>query len=118
MTENVNKRRARRVRHQLRTVSEAGRKRLSVSRSNANIYAQIIDDDNGVTLASASTMDKALRDKVKGNNVEAAKIVGDELAKRAKKAGVSDVYFDRGRLRYHGRVKALADAVRDGGLKF
>lgn len=112
-------RRSGRMRHKLKTAGiRNGRKRLSVFRSNSHIYAQLIDDAAGTTLASASSMDKALRGSLKGVSIEAAQKVGEELAKRAKKAGVTDVYFDRGGYRYQGRVKALADGARSGGLKF
>ena len=94
-----------------------GRPRLSVFRSNQNIYAQVIDDVNGVTLASASTLDKDAKIKA-GGNVAAAGEVGKLVAERAKKAGVSVVVFDRGSYIYHGRIKALADAAREGGLSF
>lgn len=95
------------------------RPRLSIFRSGKQIYAQVIDDVKGVTLASASTMDKDLKDKVKnGSTVDAATQVGKLVATRAKKAGVEKVVFDRGRFLYHGRVKALADGARDGGLNF
>lgn len=111
--------RALRIRHKLKGVAEHGKPRMSVFRSEQHIYAQIIDDTKGATLVSASTADKKLRGEVKkGGDVSAAKTVGEALAKRAKDAGVSEVYFDRGAFRYHGRVKALADAARDGGLKF
>ena len=88
--------------------------RVCVFRSNTNIYAQIINDEEGITLVSASS----LENKGKGSNVEAAKLVGESLAKKAKKAGITKVVFDRGGYLYHGRVKALADAMRDGGLEF
>jgi len=104
-----------RVRNKLRKVN-AGRPRLSVHRSNKNISVQLIDDVNGVTLASASTMEKALG-VVGQNNVEAAVKIGTEIAKRAKKAGVSEAYFDRGGFLFHGKVKAVADAAREAGLK-
>jgi large subunit ribosomal protein L18 len=104
-----------RVRNKLRRVN-AGRLRLSVHRSNKNISAQLIDDVNGVTLASASTLEKALG--VVGKcNVEAAAKVGTAIAERAKKAGVEEAYFDRGGFLFHGKVKAVADAAREGGLK-
>ena len=90
--------------------------RLCVFRSNTNIYAQIINDENGSTLVSASSLDKDL--KIKNNNVEAAGKVGEELAKRAKKAGIKKVVFDRGGYMYHGKVKALAEAARENGLEF
>ncbi|WP_281823289.1 50S ribosomal protein L18 [Jannaschia rubra] len=105
-----------RVRNKLRKMA-AGRPRLSVHRSNKNISVQLIDDVQGVTLASASTLEKDLGLTGK-NNVEAAAKVGSAIAERAKKAGVEDVYFDRGGFLFHGKVKALADAAREGGLKF
>ena len=104
-----------RVRNKLRKVN-AGRMRLSVHRSSKNISAQLIDDVNGVTLASASTLEKDLG-VVGKNNVEAATKVGSLIAERAKKAGVTEAYFDRGGFLFHGKVKALADAAREGGLK-
>jgi large subunit ribosomal protein L18 len=111
-------RRIARVRRALKARSK-GRARLSVFRSNQNIYAQVIDDINGVTVASASSLDNELKGKVKsGGNAEGAVEVGKLVAARAKKAGISEVVFDRGGYIYHGRVKALADAAREGGLKF
>ncbi len=96
-----------------------GRARLSVFRSSKNIYAQIIDDGRGVTLASASSLDAGLRGSLKtGADRAAAQGVGKLIAERAKAAGVEAVVFDRGGRRYHGRVKALADAAREGGLSF
>ena len=96
-----------------------GRPRLSVFRSSEQIYAQIIDDSKGVTLAAASSLEKAMREALKsGANVEAARRVGKEIAERAKKAGVEKVVFDRGAYMYHGRVKALAEGAREGGLDF
>jgi len=95
----------------------ADRPRLNVFRSNANITAQIIDDEKGVTLVSASTREKELNIK-NGGNVEAAKLLGAEIAKRAKKAKITKVVFDRGGYLYHGRVKALAEAARENGLEF
>ncbi len=94
-----------------------GRPRLSVHRSSKNISVQLIDDVNGVTLAAASTLEKALG-VVGKNNVEASAKVGAAIAERAKKAGVEECYFDRGGFLFHGKVKALADAAREGGLKF
>ncbi len=105
-----------RNRNKLRKVA-AGRPRLSVHRSSKNISVQLIDDVNGVTLASASSLEKDLG-VVGKNNVEASAKVGALIAKRAKKAGVEDCYFDRGGFLFHGKVKALADAAREGGLKF
>ena len=93
------------------------RPRLAVFRSLKHIYAQVIDDEAGKTLAAASTQDKDLELKY-GGNVDAAKQVGKLLGERAKKAGLESVVFDRGGHRYHGRVKALADAAREAGLKF
>ena len=96
-----------------------GRKRLSVFRSSKHIYAQVIDDDRGITVASASSIEKASREGLKtGASVDAAKAVGKLIAERAKEKGIKDVVFDRGRYLYHGRVKALADAAREGGLSF
>lgn len=106
-----------RVRNVLRGSSE--RPRLSVCRSNKHVYCQVIDDESGRTLASASTRDKSLREKIKnGGNRDAAKIIGSAIAERALAAGIQQVKFDRGRYRYHGRVAVLADAAREGGLKF
>ena len=97
----------------------AGRPRLSVHRTNVHMYAQVIDDVNGVTLASASTLDASLREALaKTSDKAAAEAVGKLLAERAKAAGVVDVVFDRGGYMFHGRVKALADAAREGGLQF
>ncbi len=109
-------RRRQRVRSTLRAQS-AGKPRLSVHRSGRHIYAQVIDDAAGKTLASASTLDKDLRGKSSATSAGAAE-VGKTLAERAKKAGVSSVVFDRGGFLFHGRVKALADAAREGGLEF
>jgi large subunit ribosomal protein L18 len=110
-------RRKARVRRALR--AHATRPRLSVHRSSKNIYAQVIDDAAGRTLAAASTLDKGVKGSVKtGADKAAAAAVGKLIAERALKAGVTDVVFDRGGYLYHGRVKALADAAREGGLKF
>ena len=96
-----------------------GRARLSVFRSSQHIHVQLIDDEKGVTLAAASTLEKKLREGGKtGANIEAAKAVGKLIAERAKEKGIKDVVFDRGGYLYHGRVKALADAAREGGLNF
>jgi large subunit ribosomal protein L18 len=111
-------RRASRVRRQIKAVAN-GRPRLSVHRSSKNIYAQIIDDVAGKTIASASTLDTDLRSSLKtGADTEAATAVGKLLAERASKAGIKDVVFDRGAFIYHGRIKALAEAAREGGLNF
>ena len=104
-----------RNRSKLRKVN-AGRVRLSVHRSSKNISVQLIDDVAGVTLAAASSLEKDLG-VVGKNNIEAAAKVGAAIAERAKKAGVEEAYFDRGGFLYHGKVKALADAAREGGLK-
>ena len=111
-------RRIHRVRRAVRAASH-GRLRLSVFRSSMHIYAQVIDDVAGKTLAAASSRDADLKGKFKtGANTEAAAEVGKLLAERAVKAGVKDVAFDRGRYLFHGRVKALAEGAREGGLNF
>ena len=108
--------RRQRVRNKLRKVN-AGRIRLSVHRSNKNISVQLIDDVAGKTIAAASTLEKDLG-VIGKNNVEAASKVGAAIAERAKAVGVEECYFDRGGFLFHGGVKALADAAREGGLKF
>ena len=111
-------RRTAKVRRDIRRAA-GDRARLSVFRSSKHIYAQVIDDIKGETLASASSLEKAMRESLKtGANIEAAKAVGKLLAERATAKGINDVVFDRGGYLYHGRVKALADAARAGGLKF
>ena len=105
-----------RVRNKLRAMSN-GRPRMSIHRSSKNIFVQVIDDLKGVTLASASTLEKDLG-LIGKNNVEAAAKIGSTIAERAKAAGVTKVAFDRSGFKYHGRVKALADAAREGGLEF
>jgi large subunit ribosomal protein L18 len=111
-------RRASRVRRSVKAVAN-GRPRLSVHRSGKNIYAQVIDDEVGRTLAAASTLEKDLRGSLKtGADSAAASAVGKLIAERAVKAGVKQVIFDRGAYLFHGRVKALADAAREGGLDF
>ena len=110
---DVRLRRHLRVRKKISGTPE--RPRLNVFRSNTNIYAQVIDDVNGVTLASASSLDMKLEN---GGNVEAATKVGEEVAKRALAKNIETVVFDRGGYIYHGRVKALAEAAREAGLKF
>ncbi len=107
-------RRARKARLKMRELEVV---RLCVYRSSQHIYAQVISADGGKVLASASTLDKELRDAATGN-VEAAKKVGQLVAERAKAAGVTQVAFDRSGFKYHGRVQALADAAREGGLEF
>jgi large subunit ribosomal protein L18 len=115
----TSERRRLRVRKVLKQRAGGERPRLSVFRSHKNIYVQVIDDLKGVTLAAASTLDKGLKpDLKKGSDKEAAAAVGKLIAERAKAAGVEAVVFDRGGYLYHGRVKALADAAREGGLKF
>ena len=109
-------RRRRRVRTSLRSTA-SGKPRLSVHRSGRHIYAQVIDDKAGTTLAAASTLDKDLKGKTNATR-DGAAAVGKAIAERAKKAGVSAVVFDRGGFLFHGRVKALADAAREGGLEF
>ncbi|MGB8623225.1 MAG: 50S ribosomal protein L18 [Paracoccaceae bacterium] len=105
-----------RVRNKLRKLA-AGRPRLSVHRSNKNISVQLIDDIKGVTLAAASSLEKDLG-VVGKNNVDVAAKVGTAIAERAKKAGIEECFFDRGGFLFHGKVKALAEAAREGGLKF
>ena len=112
---DMRKERHTRIRTSLNGTAE--KPRLNVFRSNANITAQIIDDEKGVTLVSASSLEKELK-LSNGGNVEAAKIIGAEIAKRANKANIKEVVFDRGGYLYHGRVKALAEAARENGLKF
>ena len=110
-------RKALRVRKRVRGTAE--RPRLSVARSIKNISCQVVDDETGRTLAAASSLDKALRDSLKGmNKTDMAGKVGAEIAVRATKAGVGKVAFDRGARQYHGRIKALAEAARAGGLVF
>jgi large subunit ribosomal protein L18 len=102
-----------------RITGSGDRPRLSIFRTSSHMYAQIIDDTSGITIASASTLSKELKGKLKvSGNVEAAKKVGELLAKLAKKNKITTVAFDRNGFLYHGRVKALADAARDGGLEF
>lgn len=106
-----------RVRKKLADTAE--RPRLAVFRSLSNIYAQVIDDDKGVTLVAASSLEKAIKDKVEfGGNIEAAKEVGKLVAEKATEAGITEVVFDRGGYAYHGRVQAVAEGAREAGLKF
>jgi large subunit ribosomal protein L18 len=122
MITKIDKNKARLKRHlrvRKKINGTAERPRLSVFRSSKHIYAQLIDDEKGITLASASTLDKELRGKIaNGGSVEAARQVGELIAKRAKEKGVAKVVFDRGGYLYHGRIQALADAAREGGLEF
>ena len=111
-------RRTAKVRRNIRRAA-GNRARLSVFRSSKHIYAQVIDDADGQTVASASSLEKDMRGNLKtGANIEAAKVVGKRLAERAAAKGIKEVVFDRGGYLYHGRVKALADAAREGGLDF
>ena len=114
MNNNARIKRHKRVRGKISGTAE--RPRLNVFRSNTNIYAQLIDDVKGVTLAAASSLDKEISGN--GGNKEAAKEVGKLLAKKAVDKGITDVVFDRGGYVYHGRVKELAEGAREGGLKF
>ena len=116
--QDLKTRRRERLRYQLRQKS-VGRPRLSVFRSGKHIYAQVIDDATRITLAAASSLDKGLREALRtGADKDAATAVGKLVAERAVAAGVTKVVFDRGAYLYHGRVKALADAAREGGLAF
>ena len=111
----------RRIRYRIRkkVTGTAAKPRLAVFRSDKHIYAQVIDDGSGQTIAHASTLDAELKASVKrGGNVDAAKVVGSAIAARLKVKGIEDVVFDRGGYLYHGRIKALADAAREAGLKF
>ena len=111
-------RRVARVRRSIRARAY-GKPRLSVFRSSKQIYAQIIDDEQGATLVAASTVEKDIRSALKtGATVEAARAIGKQIAERAVAKGIKDVVFDRGGFLYHGRVKALAEAAREGGLEF
>jgi len=120
MIKKVSRNESRKIRHERIREGLSGTKdrpRLNVFRSNKNITAQIIDDEAGVTLVSASTLESELKIK-NGGNIEAASIIGKEIAKRANKIGIKTVVFDRGGYLYHGRVKALAEAARENGLEF
>ena len=116
-TKQLFERRKRRTRYALRQRAQ-DRLRLSVFRSNKHIYAQVIDDRQGRTVAAASSLEKALRETGSGTNADAAQSVGKLVAERAIAAGIKEVVFDRGGYRFHGRVKALAEAAREGGLSF
>lgn len=117
---NSKSRRKYSVRNRVRaSILKTGRVRLSVHRTGKHIYAQIIDDAKGTTVAAASTIDKEFKGKLNsGANIDAAKKVGTLVAQRAKKNGIEQVVFDRGQFLYHGRIKALADAAREAGLDF
>lgn len=111
--------RLRRARKARGRIQDSGSNRLSVHKTPRHVYAQVIDPDGSKVLASASTVDKEIRGQLKnGGNVEAAAMVGKILAERAKKAGISKVAFDRSGFKYHGRIKALADAAREQGMEF
>ena len=112
---NMNDKRTKRIRNKLKKVST--RKRLSVFRSNNHIYAQVIDDSKGITLASASTIEKDIAQKEK-NRKELAEIVGKKIAERTIAKGIKDVAFDKGKYKYHGLIKILADSARTEGLNF
>ena len=107
-----------RVRNKLKLNSKIGRYRLSVSRSLKNISAQIIDDMNSKTILSASSQEKDLKDKSKINKIELSKIVAEKLAKKANEKNIKKIYFDRGRFKYHGRVKIFAETLRKNGMEF
>ncbi len=111
-------RKKRHTRIRKRMTGTPERPRLNVYRSLGHIYATLIDDTQGHTLAAASSVDKALKESKSGGNIEGAKAVGTQIAERAKAAGITKVVFDRGGYLYHGRVQALADAAREGGLEF
>ncbi len=110
------KRRKLRIKYKIRGTHE--RPRLCIYKSLNHIYAQLIDDESGTTIVSASTLDLDLKDKVKGSNVNSAKVIGEAIAKKAKEKGITEVVFDRNGYIYHGKVKALADSARESGLKF
>jgi large subunit ribosomal protein L18 len=119
MTKKVSNVRKSRIRYKLKAYNKQKLHRLSVFKSNGNIYAQVVNDLEGITVVSASTIDNELRSKLKQKgNCAAASKVGKLVAERAKKAGVEKVIFDRGVSKYHGRVKALADSARENGLSF
>ena len=118
MSRDVNAIRKQRIRYGLKKAAD-GKPRLSIHRTPRHIYAQIIDDSKAVTIASASTLQEGVKEGLKSpGNVEAAKKVGATIGKAAIKANVTEVVFDRGQFKYHGRVKALAEAAREAGLKF
>ncbi len=111
--------RLRRSRRTRAKIKELRQYRLSVHKSNSNIYAQLLEPNGSKVLVSASTLEKDLRSKIKnGGGIAAAKLIGEAVAKKAKKAGISKVAFDRSGYKFHGRVKALADAARESGLEF
>ena len=107
-----------RVRNKLKKVSNQERYRLSVSRSSKNISAQIIDDNNNITILSASSKDKSLKSTEKKNKTELSKVVAESLAKKAIEKNITKIYFDRGLYKYHGRVKIFAETLRKNGMEF
>lgn len=119
MSQKHELRKLRHLRVRKNVVGESARPRLNVFRSLKNIYAQVIDDDQGKTIAAASTLDKEVKAAIQsGGNIDAAKVVGSLVAKRATEQGIKQVVFDRGGYQYHGRVKAVAEAARESGLEF
>lgn len=110
--------RLRRAKKSRSTIKRLNKTRLCVHRSRQHIYAQIISPNGDIVITSASTLDKDIRDTMNGGNIEAAKKVGEIIASRARNAGIEQVAFDRSGFKYHGRIKALADAAREGGLNF
>ncbi len=116
---NLKEKRIRRAQKTRKRITELGVIRLSVHRTNLHIYAQLIDNKNYKVIASASTLEGEVRKEISsGSNIMAAIIIGKRIAEKGKKCGVSEIAFDRSGYKYHGRVKALADAAREGGLKF
>ena len=116
---NLKEKRIRRAQKTRKRITELGVIRLSVHRTNLHIYAQLIDNKNYKVIASASTIEGEVREEISsGSNIMAAIIIGKRIAEKGKKCGVSEIAFDRSGYKYHGRVKALADAAREGGLKF
>ncbi len=116
---NLKEKRIRRSKKTRATIAELGVIRLSIHRSNSHIYAQLIDDKNNKTIVSASTLEPDVRKEIKaGGNIEAAVMIGKRIAEKGIKFGISNIAFDRSGYKYHGRVKALAEAAREEGLKF
>ena len=116
---NLKERRIKRSQKSRKIITELGIIRLSVHRTNLHIYAQLIDDKNSKVIASASTLESTVRKEISsGNNITAAIVIGKRIAEKGKEKGVSKIAFDRSGYKYHGRVKALADAARENGLKF
>lgn len=116
---NLKQTRLRRAKQTRKKIAELGVPRLSVYRTNQHIYAQLIDDTKNLTIASASTLEAEVKKQIKsGGNVEAASLIGKRLAEKAKNSGIGKIAFDRSGYKYHGRVKALAEAARENGLNF